>query len=146
MFPADSRRFDPKWEVRRVGVARGVLSALPSSRVSSKAQNRMGTIPQKRYINRTIELRMTARIFKIPAGDVREHEGLFVSRLQFTQKRTQGPSDSIRLPGERRQSSAIESSHLIRATDSGFTVMGHLFFPKSWQTDVATGWLIRQEK
>tara|TARA_Y100000385_G_C12840037_1_gene528354 strand:- start:163 stop:516 length:354 start_codon:yes stop_codon:yes gene_type:complete len=81
MFPADSRRFDPKWEVRRVGVARGVLSALPSSRVSSKAQNRMGTIPQKRYINRTIELRMTARIFKIPAGDVREHEGLFVSRL-----------------------------------------------------------------
>ena len=124
MFPADSRRFDPKWEVRRVGVARGILRALPSSRVNSKASNHMGIIPKNRYVNRTIELRMMAKIFKTPAGDVREHEGLFVSRLKFTQKRIQGPSDSIRLRGERRQSSAIESSHPIRSTDARFTVMG----------------------
>ncbi len=59
------------------------------------------------------------RIFTTPSGDLGDHERLLVRRQPSPQKGAQGPSESIRLSGERRQPSAIESSHLIRPRTRG---------------------------
>lgn len=86
---------------------------------------------------------MVARTFTTPAVDVGEQDRLSVSRLQARQKWNQGPSDVIPLPSEPRQSLAVESLHLIRATDARFRDMGIRPFRKEL-ADRGAGRLVGQ--